>query len=63
METIKLLSQEWTNHNLNVTHFQNGDSITLASNAEEFKSLTEGKKPCFAYFKFDKDNFDKYGCC
>jgi hypothetical protein len=53
---LKFGKKIWTAENLSVTNFVNGDSITIAKNAEEWKKLCDEKKPAGAYIDF-KDSF------
>jgi uncharacterized protein (TIGR02145 family) len=57
---LKFGKKIWTAENLSVTNFVNGDSITIAKNAEEWKKLCDEKKPAGAYIDF-KDSLTKDG--
>ena len=62
METsVKIGKQEWTNSNLKVTKFSNGDLIPLAQNDEEWDKLGKERQPACAYFAYDSKNGEKLG--
>ena len=51
MNTVKIGNQEWTQENLNIGCFQNGDLIQHAKSKEEWKDAFINKQPawCFHY--------------
>lgn len=53
-KTTKIGQQEWISENLKVTTFRDGTKITFASNAKEWKEMTEKKIPCWTYYLYDK---------
>ena len=57
LPSITIGNQVWTNENLNVDKFSNGDYIEQANNANDFKS----EKPLWAYVNFDPKTEKIYG--
>ena len=58
---VKIGDQTWTTSNLDVALFQNGDTIPLAKNDDDWKSACDQKKPMSAYYDYDESNGAKYG--
>lgn len=58
---IKVGSQIWSNRNLNVSTFRNGEAIPEAKNASEWQEYCKNNKPAFVYLDFDPKNGKKYG--
>lgn len=54
-------NQVWSNRNLDVSHFRNGDPIPEAKNAAEWQVFCKTDKPAFVYLNFDPENGKKYG--
>lgn len=50
-ETISIGNQEWMTHNLDVTVFQNGDTILHASTNEVWESASNSKTPAWCYYE------------
>lgn len=46
---VKIRGQYWMAENLNVSTFQNGDSIQFAKNSNEFRNLSLKSIPCWGY--------------
>ena len=59
--SIKIDNQVWSNENLNVDHFRNGDIIPEAKTAEEWKAAGNAKRPAWCYYDNDPKNGNKYG--
>lgn len=56
--TVKIGIQEWTQQNLNVSHYRNGDPITEASSANELYYMTTGG---WIYYNKETSNGVIYG--
>jgi uncharacterized protein (TIGR02145 family) len=61
MKTIKAGSKIWTNENLNVTHFLNGDPIYHAKTNSEWKSANAGKMAAWCFFDNDPSTEEEFG--
>jgi len=60
-KTVKIGTQEWMAENLNISHFNNGDSISEAKTIEEWeKAGTEGK-PVWCYYGNNPENGKELG--
>ena len=59
--SIKIGSQVWTNENLNIDHFRNGDIIPEAKTAEEWINAGKNKQAAWCYYDNDPTNSHKYG--
>jgi len=59
--SINIGSQVWTNENLNVDHFRNGDIIPEAKTAEEWIIAGKNKQASWCYYDNDPANGQKYG--
>lgn len=53
--------QYWSNRNLDVSTFRNGDAIPQAKSLEELKKFGEEQKPAWCYFFFDEKYAEAYG--
>ena len=51
----------WTNYNLNVDKFRNGDLITQAKSFKEWSDASAQQKPCWCYYKFNASYGQIYG--
>ena len=60
-EDVWINRQKWMTRNLNVSTFRNGDPITHAKNAKEWKHAAENKIPAYCYYGYDSVNGEKYG--
>ncbi len=60
-KTVKTGLQEWTAKNLDVSVFQNGDSIPEAKTDEEWRKAANEGKPAWCYYGNDPANGKKYG--
>jgi len=58
--TVKIGSQIWTNQNLDVDRFRNGDIIPKAESKEEWLRASYKEDPIWCYYKFD-DNYSHLG--
>jgi uncharacterized protein (TIGR02145 family) len=58
---VTIGTQTWTVANLNVSTFQNGDSIPEARTNKEWVSAGESGKPAWCYYNNDPANGLKYG--
>lgn len=56
-----IVAQNWSIKNLDVSTFQNGDTIPLAKTNEEWAKLGNDGKPACCYFENDSSNGVKYG--
>lgn len=61
LSSVKIGNLVWTNKNLNVDKFQNGDIIPQAKSYKEWHEANLDQKPCWCYYKFDSSNGPKYG--
>ena len=59
--TVRIGIQIWASANLNVSKFQNGDSIPEAKTNQEWVSAGESGKPAWCYYNNDPKNGVKYG--
>jgi uncharacterized protein (TIGR02145 family) len=58
---VRIGRQIWMTTNLNVDRFRNGDPISQARTAEEWKRAGEQGRPAWCYYKNDPTNGAKYG--
>lgn len=58
---VEVGNQIWSNRNLDVNTFRNGDEIPEAKNATEWQVYCKANKPAYCYLNFDKKNGKKYG--
>jgi uncharacterized protein (TIGR02145 family) len=58
---IKIGDQIWSNKNLNVFTFSNGDSILEAKTAEDWMKAVREEKPAWCYYNNDSTNGKIYG--
>jgi uncharacterized protein (TIGR02145 family) len=58
---VTIGSQTWTNTNLDVSTFRNGDAIQEAKTPDEWKNAGEEKKPAWCYYHYDQANETNYG--
>lgn len=57
IQTVVLIgSKLWTDKNLNVANYRNGDLITYASNATEWNAATNAGIGAWSYYNFDATN-------
>ena len=59
--SIKIDNQVWSNENLNVDHFRNGDIIPEAKTAIKWKRAGKKERPAWCYYDNDPSNGEKYG--
>jgi uncharacterized protein (TIGR02145 family) len=59
--TIRIGTQEWTNKNLDVVTFRNGDSIIETRSAEAWREANEKGQAAWCYYENDPKNGEKYG--
>jgi uncharacterized protein (TIGR02145 family) len=52
---LKIGKQIWTDKNLNVTKFRNGDPILLAQSEEEWRIASNSKLPAYCYYSFESE--------
>lgn len=57
---VKIGTQVWMAENLNVSTFKNGDLITEAKTAEEWKKAGENQKPACCYYKNSATNYREF---
>lgn len=60
-ESVEIGEQEWMLYNLDVSTFNNGDSIPEAKTEEEWKNAGKEGKPAWCYYNNDPKNGEKYG--
>lgn len=58
---IKINNQIWAFKNLNVSTFQNGDTIPEAKSSAEWIAFSTAKEPAWCYYDNDPANGEKYG--
>lgn len=61
IKTVQIGTQNWTQYNLAVNVFRNGDSIFNAKTKQEWEAATRAKKPAWCYYNFDPKNAASYG--
>ena len=61
MKTIKVGSKIWTNDNLNVTHFLNGDPMYHAKTNSEWRAANAGKMAAWCFFDNDPSTEQEFG--
>jgi uncharacterized protein (TIGR02145 family) len=59
--TVLIGTQRWTDKNLEVTTYRNGDAITYAANATEWNAATNAGIGAWSYYNFDPANGAIYG--
>jgi uncharacterized protein (TIGR02145 family) len=59
--TVLIGTQRWTDKNLEVTTYRNGDAITYAANATEWNTATNAGIGAWSYYNFDPANGAIYG--
>ncbi|MGC6532760.1 MAG: FISUMP domain-containing protein [Flavobacteriales bacterium] len=52
--SVKIGEQVWTNANLSVTHFRNGDEIPESKSKEDWLKAGYREEPTWCYYKFDE---------
>jgi uncharacterized protein (TIGR02145 family) len=58
---VKIGNQLWSNINLNVSTFRNGEAIFYASNPKEWEKASVERIPAYCYLNFDSKNDKKFG--
>ena len=53
-DNVKIGNQIWTNKNLTVTNFRNGDVIKESKNKEDWYKASYKGEPTWCYYKFDE---------
>ena len=61
LTTVTIGSQIWTDKNLEVTTYRNGDPITFAANAAEWNAATNAGIGAWSYYNWDPANGAIYG--
>jgi uncharacterized protein (TIGR02145 family) len=61
LEEVKIGNQIWMTKNLNVSVFQNGDSIVQAKSKEEWTTFLSQGKAAWCYYNFAKSNSNEVG--
>lgn len=61
MNEIIIGLQVWSDKNLDVDCFNNGDKIPEARTPQEWKSFGENQQPAFCYYDFESKNETIYG--
>lgn len=60
-KTVKIGVQTWMTKNLNVSRFQNGDSIPEVKSTDEWIQAGKEGKPAWCYIENNPENGGKYG--
>ena len=60
-KTVTIGTQVWTQTNLNVTHYRNGDPIRYAKTAKEWYDAARKGEGAWAFYNNDPRNGKKYG--
>jgi uncharacterized protein (TIGR02145 family) len=58
---VAIGSQVWMTHNLDVSHFRNGDSIPHAKTVEEWQEARKNRTPAWCHYNNDPANGPLYG--
>jgi uncharacterized protein (TIGR02145 family) len=58
---VTIGTQIWTDTNLDVTTYRNGDLITYATNAVEWNAATDAGIGAWSYYNWDPANGAIYG--
>lgn len=58
---VQVGSQIWSNRNLDVATFRNGDPIPEAKDAAQWQEYCKTNQPAFVHLNFDPANGEKYG--
>lgn len=58
---VKVGNQVWSNRNLDVATFRNGDPIPEAKTPAEWQQFCKNNQPAFVYLNFDPKNGKKFG--
>jgi uncharacterized protein (TIGR02145 family) len=61
LSEVQMDSQVWSNRNLNIGKFRNGDPIPEAKSPEEWKNAGKNRQPAWCAYKFDNSNIEKFG--
>lgn len=61
IEIVQIGNQIWSQENLNVSEFRNGDPIFEARTLKEWKQVGEEHKPAWCYYGNDSSNGEKFG--
>jgi uncharacterized protein (TIGR02145 family) len=61
IKSVKIGTQIWSQENVNVDRFRNGDPIYQAKTVEEWQRASENNQPVWCYYDYDPKNGDKYG--
>jgi uncharacterized protein (TIGR02145 family) len=59
--TVLIGTQRWTDKNLEVTTYRNGDAITYAANATQWNAATNAGIGAWSYYNWDAENALIYG--
>ena len=60
-KTVKIGNQTWMSENLDAGTFRNGEPITEATSAEEWKKMGIEGKPAWCYYGFNAESGAQYG--
>ncbi len=61
IKAVQIGSTKWTETNLDVSKFKNGDLIPEAKTKEEWVNVCNAKKPAWCYYNKNAENGKKYG--
>ncbi|RAR72459.1 fibrobacter succinogenes major paralogous domain-containing protein [Flavobacterium aciduliphilum] len=61
MEQVKIGNQIWSNRNLDVDTFRNGEKIIEAKSTEEWENANKNCIPSWCYYDFNSENGKIYG--
>ncbi len=61
IKSIVIGEQTWSAENINISYFQNGDSIPEAKTEDDWIRAAQDNKPVWSYYNFDKRYEKQYG--
>ena len=61
LQMVLIGDQVWTDRNINIDKFRNGDPIVESKSAAQWEAFGKKGQPSWCYANFDPDNKDVYG--
>ena len=61
ISSVKIGTQVWSDANLSVNVFLNGDTIPQAKTSEEWNAFVDAEEPAWCYYDFDSVNNNVHG--
>lgn len=61
LKTVKIGNQIWMKKNLNISFYQNGDTIPQAKSSVEWRKLNKQKIGAWCYYKWNPEYGEKFG--